>query len=104
MGKGLSNHHDVLYKVRLVRVWIRKIKSEKLRGHQYREGYTRSLEGKRVEWVGENNIEHMWEQVKRAMVESAWKVCGSVIVGVGNPKCVRWNDDVKAVVKGDEAA
>ena len=33
--------------------------SEKLREHQYREGYDRSLEGKRVEWDGENNAEHI---------------------------------------------
>ena len=38
----------------------RRIRSEKLREHQYREGYARSLEGKRVEWDGENNVEHMW--------------------------------------------
>ena len=35
------------------------------------EGYFRSLEGKRVEWDGENNVKHMWEQAKWAMVESA---------------------------------
>ena len=46
----------------------RRIRSEKLREQQYREGYTRSLEGKRVEWDRENNVEHMWEQVKWAMV------------------------------------
>ena len=28
----------------------RRIKSEELREHQYREGYDRSLEGKKVEW------------------------------------------------------
>ena len=39
-------------------------RSEKLREHQYREGYTRSLGGKRVEWDGENNVEHIREQVK----------------------------------------
>ena len=61
------------------------IRSEKLREHQYREGYARSLEGKGVEWDGDNNVEHMWEQVKRGMVESAREVCGSVSVG-GKPK------------------
>ena len=54
MGQGLSDHHIVLCKVRLVRTWIkrrqvlvgaRRIRSEKLRReHQYREGYARSLE------------------------------------------------------------
>ena len=54
----------VLSKVRLVGAWIkrrevvdgaRRIKSEKLRKHKYKEGYARSLDG------GENNVEHMWE-------------------------------------------
>ena len=49
-------------------VEARSIRSEKLREHQYREGYTRSLEGKGVEWNGDNNVEHIWEQVKRTMV------------------------------------
>ena len=52
------------------------------RKHQYKEGYSRSLEGKEVEW----------EQVKRAMVENAREVCGSVRVGEGNPKSMRWSD------------
>ena len=34
-------------------VRARRIRSEKLREHQYREGHARSLEGKRVEWDGE---------------------------------------------------
>ena len=71
MGRDLSDHHEVLCKVRLVGTWIkrkevgvgaRRIKSEKLREHQCREGYARSLEGKGVEWNGDNNDEHMWEQ------------------------------------------
>ena len=36
------------------------------------------LEGNSVEWDEDNNVEHVWEQVKRAMVESAREVCGSV--------------------------
>ena len=75
--------------VRLVGTWIkrrvvyraRRIIIEKLREHQYRGEYARSLEGKRVEWDGENNIEYMWEQVKRAIVENAREMCGSVRVG-----------------------
>ena len=39
----------------------RRILSKKLRGHQYREGYARSLEGNGVEWDGDNNVENMWE-------------------------------------------
>ena len=64
-------------------VRARRIRSEKLREPQYREGYARSLEGKGVDWDGDNNVEHMWEQVKR--VESAREICGSVRVR-GKPK------------------
>ena len=58
MERGLSDHHVVLYKIRLVGTWIkrrkvvvgsRRIRSKKLREHQYREGYAMSLEGKGVE-------------------------------------------------------
>ena len=42
----------------------RRIRSEKLREHQYREENARSLEGRRVEWKGENHVEHIWEQMK----------------------------------------
>ena len=57
MERGLSDFHVVLCKVRLAGVWIKKravvvgaklIRSEKLKEHQYREGYIRSLEGKGV--------------------------------------------------------
>ena len=59
-------------------IGARNIVSEKLREHQYREGYARSLEGrKRAEWDVDNNVDLMWEQVKRAMAESAREVCGS---------------------------
>ena len=70
MGRGLLDHYIVLCKVRLVGAWIkrrevvvgaRRIRSEKLRGHQYREGYAKSLEGKGVEWDGDNNVEHIRE-------------------------------------------
>ena len=58
MGRGISDHHVVLCKVRLVGTWIKRrdvvneasrIKSEKLKEHQYREGYAMSLERKRIE-------------------------------------------------------
>ena len=62
-------------------VGARRIRSEKLKEIQYRVGYIRSLDGKGVGWDGDNNVEHMWEQVKRAMLESAREVCGSVRVG-----------------------
>ena len=58
-------------------VGARRIRSEKLREDQYKEACVRSLEGKRV---GDgDNVKHMWEHVKRAMVESAkevWRVGG----------------------------
>ena len=47
---------------------VRRTRSKKLRKDQYREGYARSLEGKRVEGDGDN-VKHMWEQVKWAMVQ-----------------------------------
>ena len=71
--------------------------------HHYRERYARSLEKNGVKWDGYNNFEYMWEQVKRAMVESA-RVCGSVRVGGKNPKSVWWNDEIKAAVRRKEAA
>ena len=52
-------------------VGARRIISKKLREHQCREGYASSLEGKGVEWDGDNNVEHIWERVKWAMMESA---------------------------------
>ena len=57
-------------------VGVRRIRSEKLREHQYRDEYARSFEGKGVEWDGDDNVEHMWEQVKWTMVESARELCG----------------------------
>ena len=63
-----------------------------MREHQYREEYARSLEGKKAEGNGENNVKHMVEQVKRAMVENVREVYGSMRVGGGNPKSVWWND------------
>ena len=41
-----------------------------------------------LEWDGDNNVKHMWKQVKRAMVESVREVCGSVGVGGKNQKSV----------------
>ena len=64
----------------VVVVGARRIKSKKMRD-QNMEVYARSLEGKGVVWDRDNNVEHMWEQVKRAIVESAKEVCGSVRVG-----------------------
>ena len=47
----------------------------------------------------EKAIENMWEQVKRAITESAREVCGSVRMEEKNPMSVWWNDEVKAAVK-----
>ena len=38
---------------------------------------------KGVEWDDDDDVEHMWEQVKQAMVESAREICGSLGVGGG---------------------
>ena len=85
-------------------VEVRRIKSKKLREHQYRERYAWSLEGKGVEWDGDNNIEHMWKQVKKAMVETGKEVFDSVRVGGKTQKSVWWNDDIKAAVSRKEVA
>ena len=45
-------------------VRARRIRSEKLREHQCREGYARSLEEKGEKFDGDDNVKHMWEQVK----------------------------------------
>ena len=63
-----------------------------------------SLEGKELKWDGDNNVKHMLEEVKWAMVENAREVCGSVRVAGKNPKSVRWNDKIKAAVRRKEAA
>ena len=42
----------------------KRIISEKMRKHQYREGYAIGLESKNVDWDRESTVEHMWEQVK----------------------------------------
>ena len=64
----------------------------------------RSLEGKGVEWNGDGNVDHVWEQIKLAILESAREVCGSVRVGGKNPKCVWWNDEIKATVRRKSAS
>ena len=84
-------------------VGARRIRSEKLREDRCRKGCSRSLEGKRVEG-DRDDVEYMWEQVKREMVESAREVRGSRIVGSKNPKTVLYNDEVKAAVRRKEAA
>ena len=99
MGRGFSDHHILPCKVCLVGTLIkrrevvdetRRIRNKKRREYQYREGYARSLENKKVEFDDKNIVEHMWEQVKPAMVESVREVCGLVRVGGRIPKSVRW--------------
>ena len=55
-----------------------------------------------VEGDGDNSVEHMWEQVKWAMVESVREVWLSESRRQ-NPKSVWWNDEVKAAVRRKEA-
>ena len=69
-------------------VGARRIRSEKLKEYQYREGYARSLEGKRVEGVEDNNVAYMWKQVKWARVESARDVWLSKSRGKEHKECV----------------
>ena len=61
MGRGISDLCVVLCKFMLGGAWkvvvrARRIISEKLREYQYRERYARSLEGKKVEWDGDDNM------------------------------------------------
>ena len=35
----------------------REVRSEKLREHQFIEGYAKSLESRKVEWDGKSNVE-----------------------------------------------
>ena len=51
----------------------RRIRRGKMREHQYREGYARSLEGKGVEWDGDDNVKHIWDQVK-------WEILWNLII------------------------
>ena len=68
MGRGLSDHHVVLFRARLVGTWIkrrevvngaRRIRNEKFRDYQYMQGYHTCLESKRVEWDKGRNVEQM---------------------------------------------
>ena len=111
-GKGFSDHHVVFCKVRLVGTWInrremvngaRRIKSEKLRNHQYMEGYVRRLECK-VNWDKGRNVEKMLERVKRAKVDSAREVYGSARVEGKNPKNIWLNEVIKAAINRKMAA
>ena len=56
--------------------------------------HIKTLEGKGVEWDGNNSAKHMWDQVKQLIIESAREVGGK------NPNCVWWNDEVKVGGKG----
>ena len=40
-------------------VGAKRIRSEKLREDRYTEGYAKSLEGKKIEWDGDDNVKHM---------------------------------------------
>ena len=58
----------------------RRIRNEKLKEHQYREGYARSLEGKKVEWDRENNLRvcdgimryKLWFRERRLLGRKSW--------------------------------
>ena len=82
MGRGLSDHHLALCKVRLMGAWIKRtrvmVEARRISSVKLREDRCRV---KRVEEEGDNNIEHMWEEVKWAMFESAKEECGLVRMG-----------------------
>ena len=50
--------------------WVRRIRSEKLKEHQYMEECAWGLESKKVDWNEGGNIEQIWQQAKREMVDS----------------------------------
>ena len=54
-------------------------------------------------FTGDDNVKHMWEQVKRVKVSSR-EVCTSVRVGGKNPNSMWWNDKIKAAVRRKENA
>ena len=84
VGRGLSDHHVLLCKARLVGAWIkrreglvgaRRIRSEKLREDWYREGYARSHEGKRVKGDGDNvKLGRCWQLAMKSQKKDIWKL------------------------------
>ena len=56
------------------------------------------LKSKIAEWDEGRDVKQMWKQVKRAKVNSAREVCGSMRGGK-NPKYVWWHGVVKAAVE-----
>ena len=46
----------------------------------------------------------MWNQVKKAVTDSAREVCSSVRAGTKKTKCEWWNDEVKAIVERKEVS
>ena len=44
-------------------MWLGK-EDEKLREHQFTEGFIRCAEGKRADWDEGRNVEKIWDQVK----------------------------------------
>ena len=81
-----------------------RIRNEKLREHQYIIEYARSLDGKRIKCDVGNNVEHLWEQVKRTLVQNSKEVCDSLRGGGMNPMSLWWNDEIKTAVMRNEAA
>ena len=70
--------------------------ARRIRSQKPREGYARSLEAKRVD-EDRDNVDHMSEQVKRGMVDSAREVRFWLSKSEEKePKeCVWLNDEVK---------
>ena len=69
-----------------------RIKIDKLRKLHYREKYARVPENKIVKWNAKSDVEYMWDQLKRPMIDGTREICGSVRVRRKNLRSACWND------------
>ena len=77
----------------------RRIRSENLGKHQYKEGYGRYLQNKKVKWNNDRNFEQMCEQVKWTIVDSTREVWLSKGRGKTPKECME-----KAAIERKEAS
>jgi hypothetical protein len=78
LGMGISDHHVVLCKIKLVGAWMERkvsgmevgrIRSERLNEQEYNEEYMRQLSNKVVD--DQVGTEALWTQIKDVLVNSA---------------------------------
>ena len=109
MGCGLSDHYVVLCKVRLVGTWTRRrevvvgarrIRREKLREHQYREGYARFLEGKGVEWDPEDGLTSIEMVGSHSAAGGQEVTSGSMRSGTPKKKLMKQIENTKSSPEG----